>query len=910
MSNNLVVKITADVAEIKSKLGAVESSLRQIGTEGKRSGASVAEGMTRARGGVQSISQQLAAAKTQLIAFFGVSQMRSFASDVIDAGLAADSLHRTFQAITGSSSAADKELADLRAEAERTGQNFYELAPAVKGVFAAAKGTSSEGAVVKDVLSGIAEAATALSLKSVETERALGQLSQMISKNKLELEDLKTFAESFPGAMDLFARGFGKPLSVMLDMMSKGQVLMDDVMPGLARELHDTYRTAAETSAMESGRAAVNRLSQSWTDFKTNLFDTGAFVTATNALNAFILAANRRITGPSGKEILQQKLNDANYQLTQLETNPDARVWNAKGGWDADKSDAIRTARAQVSGLRAALDELQRPTVDGWMTQRDGLDAANARMEAFIGKAASANAELTKLTQTPLEKLNAKLAEMTQAGADPSLMAKYREQELAKIAKKNARGSAGKSLDLDDYGTSALTAMQNSGRRELDILQAKLTEESAIAQAAYDADQRHLEQYYDTRLRVTLEKSAAEIQAQRDIIAQAQTEITRVQALHPSGTRGAEQISDQVRTLNEKIADAETRITVLQTEARTSVAQIAAEHTRAKLEYISAAMQDAQSIISSTEQSMQSRIVAGLETEATARERIRLITAAQAQTLQRDLVPAIQAAISAATNPAKRAELEAMLSQIAELQEEGRKKGWTEGLIQGVKDYATSASDAFETAQSASEQAMQAMEDAMVSFVTTGKMEFSDMVDSIIADLARIVIQQNITQPLASGLSSVLGGLFGGGSSTLTGSSSTIAFSGVSSAKGNVFDSGLSKWSNSVVSSPTYFNASGYRPFAMGGVFGEAGPEAVMPLTRTAGGELGVKASGSGGTVVNVYNNANGTQATTSERQENGVNIIDIMIEQVDSGLAAKHRNGQSTFGTMLEKGRTTGVYR
>ena len=54
------------------------------------------------------------------------------------------------------------------------------------------------------------------------------------------------------------------------------------------------------------------------------------------------------------------------------------------------------------------------------------------------------------------------------------------------------------------------------------------------------------------------------------------------------------------------------------------------------------------------------------------------------------------------------------------------------------------------------------MEDALVNFVVTGKLRFSDLVDSILADLARIAIRQAFLGALTSGLSSALGGVFGG----------------------------------------------------------------------------------------------------------------------------------------------------
>jgi phage-related minor tail protein len=67
------------------------------------------------------------------------------------------------------------------------------------------------------------------------------------------------------------------------------------------------------------------------------------------------------------------------------------------------------------------------------------------------------------------------------------------------------------------------------------------------------------------------------------------------------------------------------------------------------------------------------------------------------------------------------------------------------------------------------------------------------------------------------------------------------------------------------------------------GVMGEAGPEAVMPLTRRSDGSLGVRADGIGGgspVVVNVINNSN-ARATTQQRQTEQGTTIDVMIDEL-----------------------------
>ncbi|MGK9039227.1 phage tail length tape measure family protein [Rhizobium sp. SA279] len=84
---------------------------------------------------------------------------------------------------------------------------------------------------------------------------------------------------------------------------------------------------------------------------------------------------------------------------------------------------------------------------------------------------------------------------------------------------------------------------------------------------------------------------------------------------------------------------------------------------------------------------------------------------------------------------------------------------------------------------------------------------------------------------LFSGLLGGLGSLFGGGTGAFPSAPGGLY------AKGGTFLAGIHGYSNQVVNRPTMF------AFAKGtGLMGEAGPEAIMPLTRDASGRLGVSA--------------------------------------------------------------------
>lgn len=82
----------------------------------------------------------------------------------------------------------------------------------------------------------------------------------------------------------------------------------------------------------------------------------------------------------------------------------------------------------------------------------------------------------------------------------------------------------------------------------------------------------------------------------------------------------------------------------------------------------------------------------------------------------------------------------------------------TDGMIAGLRRYAGEAASAGQAAAQAVNQGLRSMEDTLVQFVATGKVEFGSLTNSIIADLARIAIRNGITGPLSSALGSALGG--------------------------------------------------------------------------------------------------------------------------------------------------------
>jgi len=183
---------------------------------------------------------------------------------------------------------------------------------------------------------------------------------------------------------------------------------------------------------------------------------------------------------------------------------------------------------------------------------------------------------------------------------------------------------------------------------------------------------------------------------------------------------------------------------------------------------------------------------------------------------------------------------------------------------------------------------------AVADFALSGKGSFSDFANSVVKDLMTMMIYQNMTKPLMNAAGSWMGSLFSGGSnvssdSTFVGPMQPHANGGAFTPSVKAFANG-GTFTNSIVDRPTPFQFANGGKFNLG-VMGEAGAEAVMPLTRI-GGKLGVLAQGVGGSgvtnvVVNVTNNAgesvqaNATQSTNSK----GETIIDVMIDKVKGAM-------------------------
>lgn len=172
---------------------------------------------------------------------------------------------------------------------------------------------------------------------------------------------------------------------------------------------------------------------------------------------------------------------------------------------------------------------------------------------------------------------------------------------------------------------------------------------------------------------------------------------------------------------------------------------------------------------------------------------------------------------------------------------------WMGGVSDGLANWLDASSDYSTAAAGVVSSSMDSALDNVASMLMGNKASWKDWASSVLSMIAKVALQMAAVN-LVSGIVSSVGGAAVGAASA-GGGTANNSFSGGAynnltlNAKGGVYQShDLSQYSGSVVSSPTLF------AFAKGaGLMGEAGPEAIMPLTRAADGSLGVRAIGTGG---------------------------------------------------------------
>lgn len=200
-------------------------------------------------------------------------------------------------------------------------------------------------------------------------------------------------------------------------------------------------------------------------------------------------------------------------------------------------------------------------------------------------------------------------------------------------------------------------------------------------------------------------------------------------------------------------------------------------------------------------------------------------------------------------------------------EEDKLRSDWKAGAVSGWNEYLDTATNTYDSVKNVASSTFTGLSDMLTSLMTTGNASIKEFGKSML----KMILEVTNRLMVAYAVQAAMGWISGSSNPQGGGVGSPDFVGPVRNAKGGVYQSaGLHQYANGVYDSPQHFTFQGATKFAKGGVFGEAGPEAIMPLTRDSAGRLGVKAHGGGGmapvinTTINVDAGGSATAHTSS----------------------------------------------
>lgn len=206
-------------------------------------------------------------------AYVGVFQAINTVRDAIEATNRDQALRAGLLTGTqGDQAQATKNYKMLRAEADRLGLVFDDVAPKFVNLDIAGRAAGLTANQTAAAFRNLSQSAAARNLSLDDTQGAFRAIEQMFSKGKVQAEELRgQLAERLPGAVAIFARANNMTLAQLDKALEKGQVGLDFVVKGL--EAYAQQFDGQMGIITERLSAYINRARNSYNDWLRTLLD-------------------------------------------------------------------------------------------------------------------------------------------------------------------------------------------------------------------------------------------------------------------------------------------------------------------------------------------------------------------------------------------------------------------------------------------------------------------------------------------------------------------------------------------------------------------------------------------------------------------------------------------------------------
>jgi len=717
-------------------------------------------------------------------AFLGMSALKS-AVELTDAY---QSLSNRVRLVTNADReriAVEKELFDLsnrsRVSVEASSQVYQRLATSISGL------TQREILAITETIN---KAAVVGGSTAIEAEKGILQLTQGFSRGVLRGDELRSVLEQLPGVADVLADHFNVARGGLFALGEAGKITGEQMVKA--------FRESREEIETKFGKT-IPTLGQAFQILRTNIVQfVGSIQSRTGVFGALSLAI---VSLSESFELFGRVLATAAiYKGIQLIQAALIALYSTSGlgiakllfaglvaaSLDvANVTDAVGKLRGMFNNLKSTLIELQ-PVLEATVIALTGtaviggirLLAGSTGVGALVLAFGKLQTVLTAIQGLAVVKLLlaggtvglglGALAGLTYYGATKGPGTRDMEGRASGGAR-NLPRFANNNLVPKNYGTDLLAGYASDNPNSNSFIGPRPAGDElgrvlegkgggdATGTGGSKMGRKTFAEYLD-EARDALEVLKQQGAERTKLAAQMRVEHALRRALLPEEEKIFQAVQDQIEArksanlMGELLIERNRQLTAAPLRGDALVAQEARFALADSLRHVDGDPRD----------KMASDAAAGLAVAAAQTTRYQQaldqITGSAVELTER------QATLNKvlAENP-KYADGARMALNELEIQYLSLDKSFGSGAKQGFLQIENGLLDIASTSRGVVVDAFNGATDALVNFAKTGKLEISDLVTSILSDLAKLAIQQSITGPLFKALSGAVGSIFNSG---------------------------------------------------------------------------------------------------------------------------------------------------
>lgn len=231
-----------------------------------------------------SLSGLLQSIRTLTYAYFSLSAAQRIVGSFFTETKTLNSLDLAYSKVMGSTEEVAKAKEYLIGLTDRLGLSYISTADAYLKFGAAARQANLPVEETNRIFESVSKSAAYLGLSTERVSLVFLALEQIISKGKLQTEELRRqLGEHLPGAFGIAAKAMGVTSGELTDLLKKGKIYSNEFLPKFARQLEIAYGIQ-NVKRIDNLAAAQARFNNKFTEIVRNVDASTAFTNFFNTL--------------------------------------------------------------------------------------------------------------------------------------------------------------------------------------------------------------------------------------------------------------------------------------------------------------------------------------------------------------------------------------------------------------------------------------------------------------------------------------------------------------------------------------------------------------------------------------------------------------------------------------------------